>query len=116
MSGKTDIREMQPNKYVDSASPALLRCCVSGRHLSEIRLNHCHSGEGIDFVTMTMTDAIISPMSSVLNGTAIGDVLPRESVDIVFSKVAFSYGLEKPDGQADEAVTSKWDIKANKEA
>ena len=112
--GKANIQDLCVHKYVDKASPNLLKYCLNGKHLPEMVLCQQRSGEGaMEYIKITLKDAMIAGVQN--NGVNGGEV-PKESVNIAFGKVEYEYTPQKTDGKPDGAVALKWDCKANKEA
>jgi type VI secretion system secreted protein Hcp len=111
--GETTVQELTVSKFVDKASPNLMKYCLNAKSLGEVVLTARKRGENpIDYLKIKMKDAIVSSVSAT--GTDGGE-LPMESVALAFEKVEVEYMKQKPDGTPDGAVTLKWNIKENKE-
>src|SRR2546422_11006287 len=59
-AGKVKFNEFTIKKTTDKASPLFFKSCVSGTHFKEVKLTvRKAGGDQFEFLTITMTDAII---------------------------------------------------------
>ena len=113
-AGRANVQDLTFEKFVDKATPNLLKYCLNGKHLPEVLLTQRRSGEGaIEYIKIKLKDAMVSGVHN--NGMNGGEV-PRESVTLAFAGVEYEYTPQKADGKTDGVVSLKWDCKANKEA
>jgi type VI secretion system secreted protein Hcp len=111
--GETTVQELTVSKYVDKASPNLMKYCLNAKSLPEVVLTVRKRGEKpIDYIKIKMKEVIVSSLSATGNG---GEGTPMEAVGLSFEKVEVEYTPQKPDQTADGAVTLKWNIKENAE-
>jgi type VI secretion system secreted protein Hcp len=111
-SGKVNVQDLSITKYIDKATPALLGFCFGGKHITSIVLTARKAGgTPVEFVKVTMEDAIITAVSQ---GGSGGEDRFTENVTINFAKVKFEYTGQKKDGSADTTIPHVWDIAANK--
>src|SRR6266403_993061 len=88
VGGKPKVGDFVVGKRVDSASPNLLRACLTVKHISEAVLRQRRDGAGkLNFLTVTLQDVLISSLNDVDNSAP----WPTESVVFVFSKVIYEY-------------------------
>lgn len=109
--GETTVSELTISKYVDKASPNLMKYCLNAKSLPEVVLTARKRGEKpIDYIKIKMKSAVVVNVTASANGDA-----PMETISIAFEKVEVEYTPQKSDGSADGAVSMKWNIKENKE-
>ncbi len=112
VGGKPKVSDFLVSKRVDSASPNLLKACLTVKHISEVVLTQRRNGAGkLNFLTIALQDVLISS----LNDAGDGAPFPTENVAFVFTKVIYEYVPLKPNGTPDTPIVLKWDVKANKE-
>lgn len=111
-SGKVSVQDLSFTKYVDSTSHQLLLNCCNGKHIKEAILTVRKAGGDapVDYVTLTMTDIIVSSVST--GGSAGGDML-TENISLNFAKFKFEYRKQKKDGTADAPLPAGWDMQKN---
>jgi type VI secretion system secreted protein Hcp len=112
-SGKANVNDLTLTKYIDRASPVLLKICCSGKHIKTAVLTVRKAGDKpLEYLKITMEDAIVS---SVSTGGSGGSDRLTENVTLNFARVKMEYVPQKPDGSGDAAVPMGWDIACNKE-
>jgi type VI secretion system secreted protein Hcp len=58
-AGKISFDDLHIAALMDKATPALLKYCASGKHISEIKLSVCKAGgTQIEYATIILKDAI----------------------------------------------------------
>ncbi len=102
-------------KPIDKASPLLMQHCADGKHLANMRLELCRSGEDKQpYMKYTFTDVIITgfqPGGSSGNG---GETLPLETVAFAYGKAEWEYTQTKvTGGKGSGSVAGGWDLKTN---
>jgi type VI secretion system secreted protein Hcp len=124
-AGKVAVQDITIKKEIDVASPKFLDACATGKHIPTAQLT-CRKagGSAIEYWTIKLTDLLISsvhqetPLPDSINYHAsksnTGNLVPMETVTINFSKYEASYKQQQKDGTAAGAVTSTYDVKANK--
>jgi type VI secretion system secreted protein Hcp len=109
---KTTVHDLVFEHYVDRASPNLIQYCLTGKHVSEAKLTvRKAGGNPLEYLKVTMTDVIISQVTSSGNAT---EELIRETVGLSFSKLVYEYVIQNAQGGSGGTVTANYDIKANK--
>lgn len=92
-------------KYLDAATPDLLKCCWSGRTFEKVVFTACRSdGDGKlqKYLEIIFSDVIITNLST---GGSTGD-MPSETVTLGYGAVSYQYTRRNHDGgsQASPAV------------
>jgi type VI secretion system secreted protein Hcp len=113
-SGKVEVRDLTVTKYVDKATPNLMKACCNGQHYKTALLTVRKAGgkSPVEYYKLKMEDVIITNIQS--GGSGDQDRL-TETVSLDFGKMTVDYTPQKADGSADAAVTIGWNIAANKE-
>jgi type VI secretion system secreted protein Hcp len=113
-AGRVSVSEIVITKTTDKASPLLKTAFATGTHFKDaiIELAKPSSdGHTIVYYRVTLSDAFISADRV---GTSGGD-RPTESVTFNFTKIAYEYTQQKPDGSAGSytPVQEGYDVKTN---
>ncbi|MEP7048907.1 MAG: type VI secretion system tube protein Hcp [Pseudomonadota bacterium] len=112
-AGKVQVNDLTITKYVDRASPILLKQCCSGKHMKTAVLAvRKAGGSPLEYLKITMEDLIIS---AVTHGGAGSDDKLTENVTLNFARVKFEYVPQKKDGSGDASIPMGWDIAGNVE-
>jgi type VI secretion system secreted protein Hcp len=112
-AGKVSVQDISLTKYVDKASPNLLKFCCSGKHFKEGVLTVRKAGEKpVEYIKITMKEVIIA---SVSTGGSGGEDRLTENVTLNFAEFKFEYTPQKDDGSGGSAVEAHWNIPANSE-
>lgn len=110
-AGKVNVQDISFTKYVDKASPNLMKFCCSGKHLKEAILTVRKAGDKpLEYMKITMEDALVS---SVSTGGSGGEDRLTENVTLNFGKVKVEYTPQKADGSGDAAIEMTWNIATN---
>ncbi len=113
-SGKVSVQDISLTKYVDKASPTLIKYCCNGKHFTEALLTVRKAGENpVDYLKIKMKEVIIA---SVSTGGSAGEDRLTENVTLNFAKFEVNYTPQKDDGTPEAAVDMTWNIKANAES
>jgi len=112
-AGKVHVNDLTFTKYVDKASPILLKQCCSGKHMSAAALVvRKAGGTPLEYLKINMEDLIVAAVS---HGGSGGDDKLTENVTLNFARVKVEYVPQKKDGSGDASIPMGWDIAANKE-
>lgn len=113
-SGKVAIQDLSVTKYVDKASPNLMKFCSNGGHIEEAKLTVRKAGGApLEYIIITMKQVIVT---SVSTGGSGGEDRLTENVTLNFAKVKYEYQPQKADGSKDGgAIPYGWNIASNKE-
>jgi type VI secretion system secreted protein Hcp len=110
-AGKVNIQDLSLTKYVDKASPELMKRCANGSLLTKVTLFVRKVGANpIEYIKIELTEVLVSAVST---GGSGGEDRLTENVTLNFAKVKFDYVPAKPDGSPDTAITFTWDIPLN---
>jgi type VI secretion system secreted protein Hcp len=111
-SGKVNVQDVQVTKYIDSASPKLMKACCSGAHYPTAILTVRKAGGSspVEYIKIKMEEVFIS---SVSTGASLGEERLVENVSLNFAKVNLDYTPQSDKGGAGTAIPFGWDIAAN---
>jgi type VI secretion system secreted protein Hcp len=110
-SGKCNVQDLSFTKYIEKSSPNLMLACCNGKHYDSAILYVRKAGEKpLTYLTITMTDVLIS---SVSTGGSGGEDLLTENVSLNFSKFKVDYIEQKKDGSEGDKPSMSWDIAEN---
>lgn len=98
-------------KFVDKATPNLVKLCCSGLFFKEATLTVCKAGtEPVPYLQLVLQEGLVSSVNS-------GGIGPEErlieTVSFNFKIFKLTYTPQK-DGKAGAAVPAGWDIPKNK--
>ena len=111
--GKVDVQDLSFSKYVDSASPKLMKACCSGAHFANALLTvRKAGGTPVEYIKIKMEEVFIS---SVSTGGSGGEDRLTENVSLNFAKVHLDYTPQNEKGAPGTPTTFGWDIAANAE-
>jgi type VI secretion system secreted protein Hcp len=110
-SGKADVHDVSITKYIDSATPAIMQYCCSGKHFQNAKLTvRKAGGNPVEYMVLQMHDVIISSLSS---GAGAGDDRVTEHVTMNFAKYEMTYTPQDDTGSPKAAIEQRFDIRAN---
>lgn len=114
-SGKVSVNDLTITKYVDKATPNLMKWCCRGEHISEAVLVVRKAGgaKPLEYLKIKLNEVIVS---SVTSAGAATDERLVESISLNFSYFEVEYVPQKKDGSGDAAIPMTWNIKANNES
>jgi type VI secretion system secreted protein Hcp len=111
-AGRVNVQDMSVTKYADKATPYLMDACATGKHLPEAVLTVRKVEDSpLEYLKIKMTDVLIT---NVKTGASKGDERATENVSLNFAKYQVQYIPQKADGSAGAAITTGFDIAANK--
>jgi type VI secretion system secreted protein Hcp len=112
-SGKVNVQDVSLTKYVDKATPNLMRACCNGKHLDSATLTVRKAGaNALDYMKIKMSPVLVT---SVDTGGSGGEDRLTESVTLNFAKMEVAYTPQKEDGTGDAEITLNWNIEKNVE-
>lgn len=110
-SGKVNVQDISLTKYVDKATPSLMRACCNGENISEATLTVRKAGkDALDYMKIKMSPVIVT---SVGTGGSGGEDRLTENVTLNFAKVEVGYTPQKADGTGDAEISLIWNIEKN---
>lgn len=108
-AGKPTFQDLLIVHTIDSATPALLLTCATGRHLAQATMSHRKPGETQDYLTVKLSDVTITAVTQ--NGTEVQPY--TETVTLRFGKVDLLYRRRRLDGSFDEGQHFTFDVRTN---
>lgn len=113
-AGKVNVQDISITKYIDKASPNLLKACCKGETQPEALLTvRKAGGNPLEYIKIKMKEVIISSIST---GGSGGEDRLTENVTLNFASFEYEYVPQKSDGSGDASIPMKWNIKTNSEA
>lgn len=110
-AGKCNVQDLSFTKYVDAASPRLIKSTCNGNHFGSALLTvRKAGGSPLEYLTIKMTDVLIS---SVSTGGSGGEDRLTENVSLNFAYLDLIYTPQKKDGTGDAAIPIFWNIPGN---
>jgi type VI secretion system secreted protein Hcp len=112
-AGKVNVQDISVTKYVDKATPTLMKMCCSGKHIKEALFTARKAGDKpLDYLKIKMSDVVIT---SVNTGGSSADERLTENVTLNFARYEVGYTPQKPDGSGDAEIIVNWDMGKNVE-
>jgi type VI secretion system secreted protein Hcp len=112
-AGKVVMQDFHAVSKMSKASPNLMAACSTGKHITKVVLTTRKAGgKQEDYFTVTMEGVLVSSYQT--GGSAGSDIVPVDQFSLNFTKIAFAYKEQKPDGSLGGEVKAGWDLKANK--
>lgn len=113
-AGKVNVNDLSITKWIDAASPDLMKSCCNGKHFGEAKLIVRKAGETpVEYLIITMSDVLIT---SVSTGGSGGEDRLTENVGINFAKVNVKYTQQDATGAAGATPEMTWNIAENADA
>ncbi|MGP2447677.1 Hcp family type VI secretion system effector [Pantoea stewartii subsp. indologenes] len=112
-AGKVNYRDLTVEALIDKATPALVKYCASGKHLSKVQLSVCKAGgQEVEYTRITLEDVLVTQtdFTGVGHASTLGMQYSFQA-----SKVALEYWEQASQGTKAASVQMGWDIKQNKE-
>ncbi|HBA86968.1 MAG TPA: type VI secretion system tube protein Hcp [Geobacter sp.] len=111
-SGKVNVQDISITKYVDKASPLLMKKVCQGDHIKEMYLVVRKAGaKPLEYLKIKLEDCLVS---SVSTGGSGGQDRLTENISFNFAKFQMQYIAQDAKGAAAGEVPFAFDIKANK--
>ncbi|MEX3742937.1 Hcp family type VI secretion system effector [Mycolicibacterium porcinum] len=109
-AGRATFQDLLIVHTIDSATPALLLACATGRHLPQATISHRKAGENQqDYLTVKLSDVTITAVTQ--NGLESQPY--TETVSLRFTKVDLLCRRRRPDGSLDEGQHFIFDVRTN---
>lgn len=114
-AGKVNVQDISITKWIDKASPTLMKMCMNGKHFEEAKLMVRKAGGDapLTYLTVTMKHGLVT---SVSTGGSGGEDRLTENVTLNFAEVLVTYVPQLPDGTGDASIEIGWNIAENVEA
>ena len=112
-AGKVNVHDLTFTKYVDTATPNLIKYCCSGKHFVQALLTIRKAGDNpLEYLKIKVSDLLISSLST--GGTGSEDRI-TESVTLNFAKFEVDYTPQTAKGTGGAAIPVTWNIPGNSE-
>ena len=112
-AGKVSVQDISVTKYVDAASPNLVKFCCTGKHFDNAVLTVRKAGDKpLEYIKLTMKEVLISSIST---GGSGGEDRLTENLTLNFASFKLEYTPQKADGSPGSAIEALWDIPKNAE-
>jgi type VI secretion system secreted protein Hcp len=110
-TGKVRFDDLFVTGSMDSATPAILKFCSSGKHIPKIKISICKAGGSqIEYSTIVLSDALVT-------NTQFAGKDDGETMKVIYSfqaaKVEFHYWVQGKDGSKGAESQMGWDVKQN---
>jgi type VI secretion system secreted protein Hcp len=113
-AGKVNVQDLSVTKYVDSASPKLMKACADGSHFDEATLTvRKAGGTPVEYIKIKMSEVFVTSLST---GGSGGEDRLTENLSLNFAKVNIDYTPQDAKGAPGTAIPFGWDIAANASA
>lgn len=110
-AGKAMFQDLNVQKYVDAASPALWQHLTAGKHFATGKMiQRKAGGEKLEYFIIELKKVLLSSIST---GGGDGDDRLVESLSLNFEEFKISYTPQKDDGTGDAAIEFAWNIAEN---
>ena len=110
-TARVDVHNLTFTKYIDLASPNLLKFCCAGTHfkLAKLCLRKASGNSPIEYLTLELHNGIVA--SVTMGGASDGDRF-TETVGLNFSAFKYNY-IPQVKGAAGGGVPCTWNIARN---
>ena len=110
-AGKVNVQDLSFTKWMDKATPVLMKATCDGKHYSEATLVVRKAGESpVEYLKIKLEEVLITSLST---GGSGGEDRLTENVTLNFAKVSVDYTPQDDKGAAGTAIPFAWDIAAN---
>jgi type VI secretion system secreted protein Hcp len=108
-SGKVNVQDLSFTKYVDKATPALMKACCTGVHEKDAVLTVRKGGgtKALEYIKITLTEVIVTSIST---GGSGGEDRLTENISLNFAKVKFEYTEQTGTGTSGTTIPFAYDI------
>lgn len=110
-AGRPSFTEMSFSKMSDLSTTEMYKACTQGTKIGTalLHVGRVENGVYMNFFTYTMTNAMISSIS-----TSGGGGLPSDSFTISFTKIQCDFTAQKPDSTQRGTGTWNWNLETMK--
>jgi type VI secretion system secreted protein Hcp len=116
-TGRPNVQEISVTKNLDAASPNLNFFCCNATNLGKtqlylVRQDATADGKASDAIAYMVYELEDTMISSVSVGGGGGSI-PMESVSLNFSKVTWTYGIQKKETGEGGVKPTSWNLTTN---
>jgi type VI secretion system secreted protein Hcp len=111
-AGKVNVQDLNFTKYVDAATPNLIKACCDGKHIDEAVLTFRKAGgTPLEYLVLTLTEVMVTMVST---GGSSGEDRFTENVVLNFAKFKLSYQPQDSKGaKKGGAIEAEYHIAEN---
>jgi type VI secretion system secreted protein Hcp len=110
-AGKVDVQNLVFTKFVDKASPALIKQCCNGKHFDKAILTvRKAGGDALEYLKIELFNGIISQVSV---GGSGGPERLTENVGLNFAAFKYSYTPQDSKGGGGAVIPAAWNMATN---
>lgn len=112
-AGKVKIQDLSITKYIDSATPPLMRAVATGERYKQATLTLRRAGthdKQAEYFVITMDQVLVTNVSV---GGSAGEDRPTEDITLNFKKFELRYYPQAADGTARSAIDFAFNIAEN---
>jgi type VI secretion system secreted protein Hcp len=110
-AGKVNVQDLTFTKYIDNASPNLLKACCAGTHFKTGLLTVRKAGDKpLEYLKINFYDLIISGVST---GGSGGEDRLTENVTLNFGQFEVDYTPQTATGAPGATIPMTWNIPGN---
>jgi type VI secretion system secreted protein Hcp len=112
-TGKVDVQNLTITKWIDTASPALIKLCCKGKAFDKATLYIRKAGDKpIEYVKLELYNGLIAQVAIAGAG---GDDRFTENVSLNFAAFKYYYTPQSAKGAAGAEIPAAWNIAKNSE-
>ena len=110
-AGKVNVQDLSFTKWVDSATPKLVKACCDGAHFKDATLVvRKAGGSPVEYIKLKIQEVLIT---SVSTGGSGGEDRLTEDATINFAQFSLDYAPQDEKGAAGTAINASWNIAEN---
>ena len=112
-AGKVNVQDLSVTKYVDNASPTLMKFCCKGKHIDTGKLTVRKAGDTpLEYITIEFQELLVAAIST---GGSGGEDRLTENLTLNFREFHLTYKQQTKEGGDGAAPDVTWDIALNAE-
>lgn len=112
--GRVAVRDLTFSKYVDKATPNLVKLCCGGKHFQKVQLTiRKAGGSAVEYLKIELKDGIVS---GVALAAGRGNARLIENVTLNFASFKCEYTPQTASGAAGATIPAQWNIAKNSES
>lgn len=111
-AGKVSVNDITITKYVDKATPNLIKKCCTGEHFTKAQIIVRKAGEtALEYIKVTLDGGVL--VTSVSGGGSSGEERLTETVGLNFAKFKYEYTEQNNDGTKGATVPVGYDMQTH---
>jgi type VI secretion system secreted protein Hcp len=115
VKGTVRVQDIHFTKYVDSATPQLMKYLFTQKHIPKatLTIRKASGGNPLGYLVYELTDVVITSHSA---GYGQIDELVSESFSLSFGQISVTYKKQSNAGDLDGAIQCGWNLATNRAA